>query len=156
MKRNLVISIFFLLLCACSGSNTSPRWIFFITLDTTRADHINYTPGNSQTPNLAALAAEGIYFKHAYSLIPITLPSHTSMFYSMPPHRMKIYNNGQDHKITKPSVTQLLKSKGFNTSAVISLGVLKGDFGLNKGFDTYIENFTPGLWAKDAAQWLAE
>ncbi|MCP5046661.1 MAG: sulfatase-like hydrolase/transferase, partial [bacterium] len=102
--------------------------------------------------NLAQLAANGQYFENAWSLIPITLPSHSAMFYSMPPHQLKVYNNGQDRKIPQPTVTQLLKGKGYATGAVISLGVLKGEFGLNKGFDRYIENFQPNLWTKDAAE----
>jgi len=132
------------------GAADSPRWIFLITLDTTRADGINYAPGNPQTPNLAALAAQGQYFENAYALIPITLPSHAGMFYSQPPHRLKIYNNGRPHTVNEPSLAQLLKGKGFSTGAVISLGVLKAEFGLNKGFDSYIENFPPALWTKDA------
>lgn len=135
---------------SCSSSSASPEWIFFITLDTTRADHINLTPGNPDTPNLAELAARGQYFEHAYSLIPITLPSHATMFFSMPPHRLKIYNNGQVQHVQWPSLAELLKNNGYDTSAVISLGVLKSGFGLEKGFDHYIENFPPYLWLKTA------
>ena len=41
-------------------SRSAPEHIFLITLDTTRADAIDYaTAGNSLTPNLAALAAAG-------------------------------------------------------------------------------------------------
>lgn len=137
---------------SCSSSPAQPQWIFLITLDTTRADHINLTPGNPDTPNLAALASGGQYFENAYSLIPITLPSHANMFYSMPPHRLKIYNNGQAQQVALPSLAQLLKNKGYNTSAVISLGVLKKGFGMEKGFDQYIEDFPPYLWIKTAAQ----
>jgi arylsulfatase A-like enzyme len=134
-----------------SGTGTGPpSYIFLVTLDTTRADHINYTPGNPHTPNLASLAASGQYFENAYSLIPITLPSHASMFYSLPPHRLKLYNNGQEPQIPHPSLAQLLKGKGYATGAVISLGVLKADFGLARGFDRYIENFKPYLWHKPA------
>jgi predicted AlkP superfamily pyrophosphatase or phosphodiesterase len=146
-----LVSLFFFNHCS-STQDTPPQWLFLITLDTTRADHIDYSLNNSTTPNLAKLASEGQYFSNAYSLIPITLPSHASMFYSLPPHRLKIYNNGQVQKIREPSVTQLLKGNRYTTGAVISLGVLKGDFGLNKGFDSYIENFKPSLWNKDAAQ----
>jgi len=146
-----IILIFFLF--AFSGCKSQPDAIFLITLDTTRADQIDYSPvDNSQTPNLAKLANQGQYFVNAYAAIPITLPSHASMFYSLPPHRLKLYNNGQIKKIHWPSVTQLLKGNGYFTGAVISLGVLKGEFGLNKGFDRYIENFKPYSWMKTAEQ----
>jgi len=131
--------------------NSQPTYIFLVTLDTTRADYIDYScSGNTLTPHLAQLANQGQYFENAYALIPITLPSHASMFYSLPPHRLRIYNNGQIQKVSRPSVTQLLKKNGFATGAVISLGVLKAEFGLDKGFDRYIENFKPYLWTKHA------
>ncbi|MCP5047428.1 MAG: sulfatase [bacterium] len=148
-----LLPILFALAGCWSAAQEPPRWIFLVTLDTTRADHIDYSlSNNTLTPNLARLAAEGQYFENAYALIPITLPSHSSMFYSLPPHRLKVYNNGQVRKIPHPTVTQLLKRKEYSTGAVVSLGVLKGEFGLNKGFDRYIENFKPSLWIKDAAE----
>ena len=156
MKRILLLSVglFFLLvvfLLVGIGSNSQPTYIFLVTLDTTRADHIDYSfPGNTATPHLAEMAFHGQYFENAYALIPITLPSHASIFYSLPPHRLQIYNNGQIQKVPLPSVTQLLKGNGFVTGAVISLGVLKAEFGLDKGFDRYIENFKPYLWSKHA------
>ena len=156
MKRILLLSagLFFLLvvfLLVGIGSNSQPTYIFLVTLDTTRADHIDYSlTGNTVTPHLAELASYGQYFENAYALIPITLPSHASMFYSLPPHQLQIYNNGQIHKVSLPSLTQLLKGNGFITGAVISLGVLKAEFGLDKGFDHYIENFKPYLWTKHA------
>ncbi len=150
----LSILILMLFITACSPSKqTDPDILFLITLDTARADHFDYSlSSNSLTPNFARLASEGIYFENAYALVPITLPSHASMFYSLPPHRLKIYTNRQTQKIARPSVTQLLKGKGYFTAAVISLGVLKAEFGLNKGFDRYIENFKPYLWLKEAGE----
>ena len=129
-----------------------PLYIFLITLDTTRADAINYDPGNNRTPNLASLSSEGTTFRNAYTNIPITLPSHASMFYSLYPHDLKIYNNGQTNKTKYPSLVQLLKSRGFRTGAAISLGVLNTDFGLSRGFDSYIENFSQYSWTKSAEQ----
>jgi arylsulfatase A-like enzyme len=156
MKRILLLlaGLFFLylvFLLVGSRYNSQPTYIFLVTLDTTRADYIDYSHSeNTLTPNLAQFANQGQYFENAYALIPITLPSHASMFYSLPPHQLQIYNNGQIQKVSWPSVTQLLKKNGFATGAVISLGVLKAEFGLDKGFDRYIENFKPYLWTKHA------
>lgn len=148
----VILLLFLLLMTACGPTHPSAHKILFlVTLDTTRADHIDYNlQNNTLTPNLAKLAAEGFYFENAYSLIPITLPSHANMFFSQPTHQLKIYNNSQPRKIAYPSLAQLLKSKGYQTGAVISLGVLQSQFGLHKGFDKYIENFQPHLWYKEA------
>jgi len=127
------------------------QYIFLITLDTTRADFINYSNTNNQlTPNLAELSSRGFYFDNSYSVIPITLPSHASMFYSLCPHDLKILNNGDVNTSKLPSLPQILKRGGYQTGAVISLGVLKSDFGLNRGFSEYVEKFKSHKWIKSA------
>jgi hypothetical protein len=130
-----------------------PEHIFLITLDTTRADALDYaTTGNQRTPNLAALAAAGRRYENAYSVIPITLPSHAAMFYSLPPHAMKLFNNGQERDIPYPSLAEIMKKNGYATGAVISLAVLNHKFGQARGFDHYLEDFRPGLWYRTAAE----
>jgi arylsulfatase A-like enzyme len=129
------------------------RYIFLITLDTTRADAIDYSlKGNLQTPNLARLAAEGVRFNQAYSQIPITLPAHFVIFHSLPPHVLKVYNNGQTVEVAQPALSRLLKSHGYRTAAVVSLGVLKAEFGLARGFDRYGEQFNPDMWHRSAEE----
>ncbi len=152
MKKVLLLFILlsFIFITSCKKNNI--KYIFFITLDTTRADFIEYNSDTNLTPNLAKLASKGLIFKNAYSLIPITLPSHNSMFYSRYPHELKIYNNGQIRDIKYPTMTQLLRANGYYTGAVISLGVLKKDFGLNKGFIDYNDKFSEGLWYKRAEE----
>lgn len=160
MKKTLIYIFvpLVILVIAVAGylvtKKSGPDYIFFITLDTTRADFIKYSTGrdNRATSQLAKLAKEGIYYDKAYSLIPITLPSHAAMFYSKPPHVLKIYNNGQPQKLPYPSLAQILSSKGYYTGAVVSLGVLKSEFGLNKGFEDYIENFRQYFWYKSAEE----
>jgi membrane-anchored protein YejM (alkaline phosphatase superfamily) len=156
MKKILLLLALFLaglVLFLIISKRSDPDYIFLITLDTTRADYIDYSPtNNSRTPNLAALAAAGMYFKNAYSIIPITFPSHAAMFYSLPPHVLKVYNNGQERFIPYTGLAEIMKSKGYATGAVISLAVLNKNFGLNEKFDHYLENFPPGLWYKNAAE----
>lgn len=160
-KKHIIIPVFLLIAIASglmvvlskSGRDTPPTRIFLITLDTTRADHVDYSlTGNTLTPNIAKLAQEGIVFTRAYSLIPITLPSHASIFYSQPPHSLRVFNNKQVSQAPFTSVAQHFKKHGYRTGAVISLGVLSTHFGLAKGFDEYIENFRPDIWYKTAGE----
>ncbi len=150
--KKYFLYIFFILIALNFCNTSKVKYVFLITLDTTRGDFVNYELNNKITPNLAELASKGMIFKNAFTLIPITLPSHSSMFYSRYPHELKIYNNGQIRKIKYPTMTQILKANGYSTGAVISLGVLKKNFGLNKGFDEYIENFKEGLWYRTAEE----
>lgn len=147
-----VVAIILLLLGGCSR-NKSPRYIFFVTLDTARADFMDYVRQNNDlTPHFADLAGEGVVFENAYTVIPITLPSHAAMFYSLPPHNLRIFNNGNINHAEEPSLAQLLKDRGFRTGAVVSLGVLRSEAGLNRGFDDYLDDFKPSLWYRTAAE----
>lgn len=133
---------------ACRRAPT-PQNFIFITLDTLRADYVSeYSLQNAFTPSLDWLARQGLTFKNAFSLIPITLPSHASMLFSEPPSLIKNYNNGQviRNKRGIPSFANLFKKNGFVTAAFVSLGVLKSQFGLGQGFDTYVDDFPKGRW----------
>ena len=135
-KNLFFASIILIGISSCPFMKPTPTYIFLITLDTTRADHINYSLSqNDVSPNFARLASNGVFFRNAYSIIPITLPSHASMFYSLPPYVLKIYNNAQKQDVSNASLAEILKSKGYRTGAVVSLGVLNSQFGLNKGFE---------------------
>ena len=146
-----VVFLLALVMCLAIGCRRqeSPQNFLLITLDTLRADHVSaYSTQNSLTPNLDILARQGMLFKNAFSLIPITLPSHASMFFSEPPFLIKNYNNGQIIRIKResPSFVNLFKKSGFLTAAFVSLGVLKSQFGLAQGFDTYIDDFPERRW----------
>jgi len=139
--------------------------VILITLDTQRADYISaYNPGNARTPHIDALARQGIRFENGYSLIPITLPSHASLFTSRPPHALENYNNGQPFRKKHVNLLAVIfKDHGFATAAFISLGVLKSKFGLNEGFDIYEDRFPEERWYLNASEvnerifpWLEE
>lgn len=142
----LVFVSFFLL--SCHKHRPQENFIL-ITLDTQRADHIgSYHGGKALTPNIDFLAREGILYENCYSLIPITLPSHASIFFSEPPYLIKNYNNGQplSKKRKRPSFVNVFRKNGYVTAAFVSLGVLKSKFGLDEGFSFYKDDFPKGRW----------
>ena len=56
------------------------RNVLLISMDTTRADALScYGFKHKITPNIDALAAEGVLFENTYAPIPLTLPSHCTM-----------------------------------------------------------------------------
>ena len=58
--------------------------MLLITVDTLRADRLHcYGYERETSPNLDALAAEGILFERAYSHAPFTAPSHASLLTSL-------------------------------------------------------------------------
>jgi hypothetical protein len=133
----------------------APANLILITLDTLRTDHVGaYGSKQARTPAIDALAREGVVFENAYSLIPITLPSHASIFFSKPPHAVRNYNNGQVVRKQRayPSFVNLFRKEGFQTAAFVSLGVLASEFGLNEGFQEYSDEFPAERWYLSAQE----
>lgn len=156
-RRKLIgfILISLSVFCFSVCKQTKPKSIILITLDTTRADAIGvYNPDSTFTPNIDHLAQQGIVFENAYSPIPITFPAHASLFYSLPPHQLKIYNNGQ---IFLPStqvlsLVQLAAQHNYATAAFTSLGVMHSRFGLSQGFQFYDDAYFSQRWYLNAGE----
>lgn len=110
-----MIALALLLFSLESCQKTKPPDNFIlITLDTLRADYVSaYSRSHASTPNIDFLARQGTLFENCYSLIPITLPAHASLFYSLPPHLLRVYNNGQSKGKRKgPRLWLLFSEKG--------------------------------------------
>ncbi|MGB6864160.1 MAG: sulfatase-like hydrolase/transferase, partial [Candidatus Aminicenantaceae bacterium] len=126
-----------------------PLNVILITLDTQRADYISaFNSAKASTPNIDSLAGKGIIFTNCYSPIPITVPAHGSLFYSLLPHDLTLYNNGQIFKNEKKltSLAQIFKKRGYRTAGFVSLGVLSAKFRLADGYDTYIDRHPENRW----------
>lgn len=129
--------------------------VLLIVVDTLRADRLGLYGSQLATPNIDRLAAGGVTFRHAYSHIPITGPSHSSLFSSLIPTEHGVHNNGQILGASLPLMAEILRDEGRNTAGVVSLGVLEGRFGFGRGFDTYLDTFEHDWW-KDAGEVNAE
>jgi arylsulfatase A-like enzyme/Tfp pilus assembly protein PilF len=113
--------------------------VLLITLDTTRADRLGcYGYAGAKTPVLDALAASGVLCEHAYTVAPLTLPAHTSLFTGLYPAEHGVRSNGRgrlDDSI--PTLAQVLRRHGYDTGAFVASFVLDRKFGLARGFKTY-------------------
>ncbi|RPJ41454.1 MAG: hypothetical protein EHM19_11915, partial [Candidatus Latescibacterota bacterium] len=124
----------------------SPPFHFVLfTLDTTRRDRLScYGYEKETTPHLDRLAREGILFEDAYAAVPVTLPSHATMMTGLYPFRHGVRNNGTYVLADSlPTLAYLLKSKGYETGAVLGAFPVDGRFGLAQGFDHYDDRFPP-------------
>jgi arylsulfatase A-like enzyme len=128
-----------------------PANVLLIVVDTLRADHVGVYGSELETPNMDRLAARGVTFSHAYSHIPITGPSHSSLFTGLLPFEHGVRNNAQILDPTFRTLAQDLGETGRDTAAVISLGVLKQTYGFNAGFRVYRDRFGRD-WMKNAAE----
>ena len=127
--------------------------LLLITIDTLRADYLScYNSAALPTPNLDRIAKEGIVFTQAYSLIPITLPSHSAILSSRPPHDVLVFNNGDIYGTRTPLLADDMSRAGYRTAAFVSLAVLKSAFGLNRGFQSYSDDFGRQRWYRLASE----
>lgn len=115
--------------------------ILLVTLDTTRADALTLTEGKGATPELAALAGRGLRFSQAYSTVPTTLPSHTSMMTGLYPADHRIRENGRRVGEGLSLLAPRLQENRYTTAAFVSGFPLARQFGLARGFNHYDDEF---------------
>ena len=124
-----------------AGAQKTPS-IIVISIDTLRAGHLScYGYRRLQTLHLDALAKGGTFFSAVNSQVPLTFPSHVSLFTSTYPFFNGIEDNGEillPHAVT---LATLLKSHGYPTGAVVGGFVMDRRFGLSQGFDVYDSTF---------------
>ena len=127
------------LLCAACGGEPPRVNGLLITLDTTRADALScYGNPERTTPNLDALAQDGVLYTGAHTVMALTQPAHTSMLTGLAPLRHGIRDNGVFVLPAEAeSVAERARAAGYDTAAFVSSVVLDDDFGLEQGFDTY-------------------
>ena len=123
----------------------SEKSILLITIDTLRADRVGaYGDPLAQTANMDALAAEGVLFREAHSVTPLTLPAHASILTGMYPKNHKIRDNAGFRLGDEAfSIAEALQEAQYHTAAFVSAYVLDGAFGLGQGFDVYRDPFHP-------------
>lgn len=113
--------------------------LLIITLDTTRADRIGiYGYSKAETPNIDYLARDGVLFKNCYASVPLTLPSHVTLFTGREPIAHHVRNNGTyvlKHEET--TLAETMQGLGHKTFAVIASFTLHSKFGVSQGFEEY-------------------
>ena len=118
--------------------------VFLISIDTLRADHVGcYGYKQVRTPNLDAVAAEGVRFTAAFTVSPITNSSHASIITGDYPSTHGVRDFGSPLAVGHPTWAELLKQDGYHTAAFIGAVILDSKSlapGFDRGFEFY-DNF---------------
>ena len=115
--------------------------IIVITLDTTRADRMDFLGSKrGLTPNLDLLAKDSAIFTRAYSQAPLTPASHSTIFTGTYPqyHQVLIFPIPLAQDL--PYLPDILKQHGYSTAAFvgsIAVDPKWGVPGFDRGYDTY-------------------
>ena len=129
--------------CSSPAPPPAARHLVLVTIDTLRADRLGcYGSRDVATPHLDRLAAEGAMAVHATVHVPLTRPSHISIFTGLLPAEHGIRDNVSPTLAPDvPTLAPMLKAAGFRTGAFVSSIVLSRQSGLNRGFDEYSDRF---------------
>ncbi len=137
-----------LALVGCGRESSSPEPaaalpegtpVILISVDTLRSDRLPmYGYERIETPALEGLRADSILFEHAYSTVPLTLPSHSSILTGMDPDHHGVRSNvGYVLKPEDASLPRVLAGRGYETGAAVSAWVLRKETGVGAHFDFY-------------------
>ncbi len=126
--------------------------VILISIDTLRADHLSaYGYRKIQTPNIDSFAQQGTVFTQMESQIPLTLPSHTSLFTSTYPFENGIEENAEIVPAGVVTLASVLRSHGYKTAAFVGSNILDRSCGLAQGFDEYDSPFGGARVRRDGA-----
>lgn len=132
--------------CGCARDDTARLRVepgtpvVLISIDTLRSDHLPaYGYGGVETPAIDRLRAAGILFERAFSQVPLTLPSHTSLLTgTLPPvHGVRDNLGYIVDSVRTPLLQQRLSGAGYVTGGAVSAFVLRRATGIAAGFDFY-------------------
>ncbi|MEW6378504.1 MAG: tetratricopeptide repeat protein [bacterium] len=155
-SRLIVFPVFFLMAVMAAGgmswaAGADPAVpphlnVLVITIDTLRADHLGcYGYQGVKTPNIDTLARQGTVFQQSFTPVPVTLPSHVSIFTGTYPPFHGVRNNGNFILDAQAlTLAEVLADQGYRTAAFIGAYVLDSYYGLDQGFQWYDDDFSEG------------
>lgn len=121
--------------------------LLLVTVDTLRADHLScYGYHRRTSPNLDALAAQGVLVERAFATMGTTLPSHLSIMTGLYPHQHGyVANIGAIKSPFRSSegrrtVAEVLHTAGYATAAFVSGPTVSSKTGIDVGFETFDEH----------------
>lgn len=124
--------------CGDGATETRPLAdppIIVIGVDTFRGDHLGVAGMDGiSTPNIDALAGDGVYFTRCQATSPWTGPSFASIFTGLLPYRHGFIGGqwaGLDSSLT--TVGEILQKEGYRTGGFVAVKWLTDKFGMRQG-----------------------
>lgn len=137
-------SVAFVLVALCTACTRAPERpnVLLVTIDTWRADRLSCAGyPRAITPNLDAIAREGLRFTSVTAPRAKTTPSIASLMTGLYPHEHGARDLLVPIDTSRALLAERLRAAGYSTAAIIGNFVLRDDFsGLARGFDTWIED----------------
>lgn len=118
--------------------------VVVIDICSVRADHMGaYGYSRDTTPRIDALAREGATFDNAIAQSSWCLPNYASLFTGQPSEAHGLYTNKPSGLPSyEPTLAETLKKAGYDTAAFSGGVYMIPEWGLDRGFDTYVNTFS--------------
>ncbi|MGA9497226.1 MAG: sulfatase, partial [Terriglobales bacterium] len=150
MIRRLFAGVSLIFVCFSFASAASKPNLVLITLDSARADRMDFLGAKGAlTPNLDRLAKESIVFEHAYAQAPGSVVSHATILSGAYPQSTGMSEIGGTLPASLLYLPDLLKTQSYRTAAFVGSIDLDPWNGLAQGFDrgfqTYDAGFRPAI-----------
>ena len=113
--------------------------LVLVSIDSLRADHLHcYGYERETSPHIDALAEAGVLFENVTSTTSWTLPAHASLFTGLPKSSHGCMSSSRPLADERATLAEALAGCGYHTAAFWSGPYLHPRFGLDQGFDEYV------------------
>jgi arylsulfatase A-like enzyme/Tfp pilus assembly protein PilF len=144
MPRSWILFVLFILPSFAAAAD--PPSVILITIDTVRADRMGFL-GSTRglTPQLDALARQGVVFERAYSQAPLTPVSHATILTGTYPRFHGVRDFGSRLPNSPPYLPDLFRARGYQTAAFVSSIILDPQNGFAPGFERGFNTYDAGF-----------
>jgi arylsulfatase A-like enzyme len=112
--------------------------VLLILIETTRADHIGcYGYKRDTTPNIDALASEGVVFENYYTAAPFSGPSKATLATGRFPYNNGVRSMPQRIRSNVTTLAEEFRANGYRTGGFASGLFMGPQYGYHRGFETY-------------------
>jgi arylsulfatase A-like enzyme/Tfp pilus assembly protein PilF len=149
--RRLGVLVFLCSLFGHGQKSASHPNVVLITIDTTRADRMGFLASErGLTPNLDVVAKRSTVFTRAYSHVPLTTASHTTILTGTYPQFNHVNDFGVPLAGGLPYLPDILHQHGYKTAAFVGSLILDPISGTAPGFDRGFDVYDAGFHTKTA------
>jgi arylsulfatase A-like enzyme len=146
---------------ALRGPRPNGTSVLLVTVDAVRPDRLGAYGGPVATPQLDALAKQGVRFSQAYTTAPLCLPAHASILTGLWPSRHGLRDESQDLPGGVTTAAEVFRRAGYLTAAAVGSTMLDRSRGLDRGFDAYFDDLgspgkRPGRGERDPADTVVD
>jgi arylsulfatase A-like enzyme len=129
------------LAAGCGGEERTaldPLNLVVVTLDTYRGDHAgSFGHPRVETPEIDLFSKTAVTFSEAFTVVPTTLASHSTMFTGLHPRSHGVARNHFPLAQRNETLAERLAGLGYQTAGFVASSALNRKLGIDQGFAVF-------------------